>query len=389
MLKILSKKLLRSFLHIFWVLPVNKKKIFFSSFKGSSITCNPYYIYKQLIEEDKNLEIIWCCNNPELHYLANDGNVSFVKFNSLGYIFSLITSRIIISNASLPTWIPFRHKKQILINTWHGGGAYKKVGADEFKTKAIIEREQQSAEDTTFFISSSKQFTEVMSHSTYVPLKKFLNIGMPRNDLFFDKVSCEKINQQTRKEIEIGESDLLVLYAPTYRGSSLNSSEYDSDLDIKSLKQCLMKKFNKPVKVIYRGHYFSTNNSSNQYDKNVSSYPLMQNLLCAADILITDYSSSIWDFALTGKLCLIFATDIQTYIKERGFYVAPGNWGFPIAQSNTELSDCITNFNIQKYSSDLNNMFAEFGSFETGQATKKIIKLIRDNIYECKATFKN
>lgn len=373
MISVIIKKLLRFLLHIFWLIPLKKKTFLFISFQGSTIGCSPFYIYEELSKQYPDFKYVWCYNKEK----QDSSNIIYVKQKSFLYIFYLLTSKFIINNSSCPTWIPYR-KKQIIINTWHGGGAYKRVATDEFKTREIISKEKQSAKDTTYFISSCKKFTEVMIPATFVPEYKFLNIGMPRNDIFFDVTKSSETNIKIRELYNISNDDFVVLYAPTYRGSSLGADSFSSNLDLNLLRESLKNKFNKNIKILFRGHYFfTTDDSINSFDINVSDYPVMQELLCTADMLITDYSSCMWDFSLTKKICMLFAPDIETYIKNRGFYTEPTKWGFPIAKSNNELRELILYFDYNSYSANIDKSFDFMGSFEDGHATLKIIDLLK------------
>lgn len=381
MLSFLIKSFLRFVLHIFWILPINKKKIFFISFKGSTISCSPFYVCEEFQKEYQNCKVVWCSNNNEHQkLLTNYKNIKFVKFNSFSYIINLITSHILVNNASFPTWIPFRHKKQIIINTWHGGGAYKKIGASESNSINIQKRERQSAKDTRYFISSSKMFTDVMKNSTFVDDSKFLPIGLPRNDIFFDKEETLKTKQKVFQKLNLSSDYSIVLYAPTYRGSSLNSDAPENNLNVSKLKDTIKSRFKKNAFVIFRGHYFNNYDEINNFDLNVSDYPNMQELLCAVDMLITDYSSSMWDFSFTSKPCILFCTDLEKYKNERGFYTEPEKWGFPIAKSNEELNKIILEFDEKTYLEKVEENHKYFGSYENGEATKKIVEIINGNL---------
>lgn len=375
------KSILRFFLHIFWIFPVNKRKLFFSSFKGSTISCSPFYICEELQKKYQNCKIVWCSNNIEHQkLLTNYENIKFVKFNSFLYIFHLFTSHILINNASFPTWIPFRHRKQIIINTWHGGGAYKKIGASESNSINIQKREMQSAKDTSYFISSSKMFTDVMKNSTFVDESKFLPIGLPRNDIFFDSKKISQAKQTVFQKLNLSSDYFIVLYAPTYRGSSLNSDTPENNLNVLKLKDAIKSRFKKNAFVIFRGHYFNNYDEINNFDLNVSNYPNMQELLCSVDMLITDYSSSMWDFSFSKKTCILYCTDLKKYKNERGFYTEPEKWGFPIAKTNEELNKIILEFDEKKYSEIVEENHKYFGSYENGDATKKIVEIISSEL---------
>ena len=106
----------------------------------------------------------------------------------------------------------------------------------------------------------------------------------------------------------------------------------------------------------------------------------MQELLCAADILITDYSSCMWDFSLMYKPCFIYATDIDQYKQERDFYTPMSEWPFPIATNTDELINNILNFNQEEYVEKVKQHHKALGSFEDGHACERVCKLIEDII---------
>ena len=110
----------------------------------------------------------------------------------------------------------------------------------------------------------------------------------------------------------------------------------------------------------------------------VSDYPDMQELLCAADILITDYSSSMWDYSFTYKPCFIYANDLDQYKIERDFHTPVNEWPFTIAISNEELAENILEFDQDKYIEKIKKHHHDLGSFEDGHATEKVAKLIND-----------
>ena len=107
-----------------------------------------------------------------------------------------------------------------------------------------------------------------------------------------------------------------------------------------------------------------------------TKYEDMQELLCASDVLVTDFSSSMWDFALTGRPCFLYAPDIQQYIDERGFYTEPSTWPFPLAKSDDELSANILGFDQAAYEKALAKHYSDFGSYENKDACAKVCEAI-------------
>ena len=105
-------------------------------------------------------------------------------------------------------------------------------------------------------------------------------------------------------------------------------------------------------------------------------YPDMQELLCAADMLITDYSSCMFDFALSGKPCLQFAVDIEAYRADRGFYFPLDSLPFPLADSNEALRKQITGFDERAYRDAWQRFAEEQGLCEDGKAALRCAQWI-------------
>ena len=375
MLKYFIKVIIRNCLKFFWIFPVNPLKICFQSFSGSQPTCNPLYIYKYLSTIHPEYKYVWLVNKIPANKMDN---VLFVKKYTFRWFYEILTSKVIITNNEFYSYIPLK-EKTILVETWHGGGAYKKVGTvfeaknkngDEYKSLVYY------AKHLTYYISSCEKFTQIMSESTLVDKTKFLPIGMPRNDIFFDSKRTEETNTKIREQLGLKKDDYIVLYAPTYRGE-IRRPEFDIDIDIENLKQALSEKIKRNIIVLFRGHQLlKAHNHFSDFDRDVSDYPVMQELLCATDMLITDYSSSMWDFSFLNRPCFLFAPDFDDYLNNRGFYTDPYSWGFPICRTNEELKEKILSFDKEKYILAIQKHHEDLGSYENGTATKQIADLI-------------
>ena len=108
----------------------------------------------------------------------------------------------------------------------------------------------------------------------------------------------------------------------------------------------------------------------------VSSYVDMQELLAASDVLITDYSSSMWDFSFTGRPCFIYANDLSSYKMERNFHTPIDEWPFPLAERNEELKSNILNFDQHDYECKVRQHHEELGSYENGNASFELCNII-------------
>lgn len=384
MFKYFIKRMVYFLLHIFWFFPINNKRIYFESFAGKQISCNPLYIYEGLSNKYKRFEYIWCYNgDPPQSYIEK--GIKFVRYRSIEWIVACMTSLVLVSNHEVSDFLPLR-KRQIFIDTWHGGGAYKRVALqDKQEKKALFNRElyQKRRQHKYLFkiISSSNTFTECMTNSLLVNKNDFLEIGMPRNDIFFDKNKVIQEKKNVYKLFNLQSDCFFVLYAPTYRGHS-NTIGFDVQerINLELLSQAIFVRFRKRTVIAIRMHYHVKCLYMDQNVLDVTEYPNMQELLCAADMLITDYSSSMWDYSFTGKPCILFAPDIEKYQKERGFYTDPYTWGFPIAKTNEELCKIIEEFDIEDFIKKMEMHHATLGSYENGNATERICNFIVERV---------
>jgi CDP-glycerol glycerophosphotransferase len=377
--KIFLVQFIHLILHIGWIFPVRNKQICFSAYTNR-YACNPKYIYEYL-KNNCNFGLLYVWIGDDVNNIG-DPNTLFVPYKSLKHIFYLLTSKILITNTHFPVLIPYR-KQQILINTWHGGGAYKKIGLLDIEKETNrykIFVTKKISYQITFFISSCQRFTDIISDVMSIDPIKCLHYGMPRNDLFFSGSLDKNI---IKNNIGIDVSASIILYAPTYRGSyqDNNFSITDADINISGVIDAAKKRFNKKFIFLYRSHHAMKKVELNEdLCINVTTYPDMQELLYIADILITDYSSSVWDFSFTYKPCFLYTPDLENYKAVTNFYTPIEMWPFPLAQSNTELKENIIKFDEEKYHENVKKHHKDLGSFENGTAREAILKKIRDYI---------
>lgn len=370
----------RFLLHIFYVFPIKNNRVVFSSYSGKQYSCNPKYISIYLNEHyHDQLKYIWVIKDPKKS--SNfPSNVKLVKYNSLQYFYYVMTCNVFVLNGLSISYIPFR-KKQTVIGTWHGGGAYKKGGLDVIDTPIARKNAQLISLNVNYIISSCKKFTESMCSAFLLDKNKFLEIGMPRNDLLFIHASA-CLEKKIKDFYSIPITAKIVLYAPTFR-SKIGSIEYgfekgEYDLNIQGTLQSLQHRFGGQWFLMFRSHYHLKKVDSLKNIIDVTDYHDMQELLLVADVLINDYSSSMWDFSLTGKPCFIYAKDIKEYEKVRGFYTSLDAWPFPLATNNDELICNIEHFDYGDYKTKIDRHHNDLGCCETGEASK----IVGDKIYK-------
>lgn len=354
-------------------IPVKKGRIVFDSYLGEQYSCNPKALYEYLLNKNVgNFEFIWAFKEPEkFAFLKDNKNTEICKYRSFKHKFYSFTAQMIVFNFHRTNEMPSR-KGQIRLQTWHGGGCYKKTGKGIGYNSSIHNwvLERQSKYDITHYISSSQFFTDEVIRSQYSFSGEILNIGMPRNDLLFSYDG--NMRSSVRTKLNIPQDCFAVLYAPTYR----DNGDKLLPLDVTGLSDSIEKRFGKRALVLYRAHRFSENSGTDNVT-DVSDYPDMQELLLACDMLISDYSSSIWDFSFTKKPCLLYTPDLDEYEKMRGFDKDIYSWGFPVCRDNEALRNSILNFDEEQFKRNMDKHHSDLGSFESGTSCEQILMLLK------------
>lgn len=375
-LKVNMNKLYRYF---FAKLPISKNKIVFSSHSGICVGCNPKSICLELLKSNKTYKIVWLINkNTDKKNLIKHKNIKYVKYNSFKSLFELATAKIWVNNQLFLYHYNnmgiYKRKEQKYIQTWHGALGIKKIlFHDDYN---IIEK---NLKDIDYLISNSEFENQVYKDNFTNCEKKILTYGHARNDIFF-KTNSE-IKKKIFNEFKLKENTKILLYAPTFR-DNFNVNATGINLDF--LKEFLQKSTDWKWEILIRLHHNDNTlqNLLNGNYTNASNYPDAQELLAVADLLITDYSSIMFDFMLTHRPCFIYAKDIEEYEKMNGFYYPLDSTPFPIARNEEELIQNIKSFDNLKYQNDIKVFLNDKGSIDDGKASERIANLISNIIGE-------
>ena len=358
---------------LFW-LPPEQNRIMVYIHARRGVTCNPKYLVRELHERyGSRLEIIWTTLYPETCGELREMGIEVAAFSRRN-IWKYLRTKVYITNDSFPGWALHR-RGQVWINTWHGGMNYKHIGYGYLPPmnwyESMMFRLGNRKPD--LFLSGSRFFTEDTAKAFRFPEKIFVPTGLPRNDLFFEEQAG--IVVQVRKRLGISSENRVVLYAPTFRKELTSRSD---TVDFKRLSSALNGRFGGKWIVLFRDHCFIEEKGRCQpYITDVSEYPDMQELLLVSDVLVSDYSSCMWDFCLTGKPCFVFASDLERYEQtDRGFACPREEWPFMAARDMEQLEKNISTFDSGEYSRNVAEHLRKMGSYDRGNASRKIADLI-------------
>ena len=355
-----------------------RNKVFFESFYGKIYGCNPKYITEELLNRREDLEIVWSMVDSPRDCIPKD--IKQVERFSPDYFYEYYTSAVYICNSTC-TLFNLKREGQYYLETWHGVGPFKKCGKDAVCDFTVGSSDGKAKEAIDALLAGS-QFNVEFYRQAYDYKKEILKLGYPRNDIFFRDNS--EIKKKVYEKYSISKNKKIVLYAPTFRNDRSVDSFKHYNLNIKSVVESLNDKFNNDFICVVKCHTILRQylNSGEWHGEviDASEYDDTQELLVAADVLISDYSSIIWDFALQRKPVFLYHADENEYKNDRGFYVPPEEWPYYIGHSNAEMLEKINQYDEASYRMALDEYFVKYGSYDDGHASKRVADRVLDVI---------
>lgn len=280
-------------------------------------------------------------------------------FKQLYYVY---TSKVIILSDNNYVVSNFKREGTTVLQVWHACGAIKKFGN-------AIHREYP-IQNYDYVLSTSTYWKKPYSEAFGVQEENVLPIGMPRTDKLFDKNKTIKDREQLVQKYPILKDKKVVLYAPTFRGNiykGFTSIPFDADKILNQLGDDYV--------LIYKYHPLLGNIclSENERIINMNQESTYQ-LFNMSDMLISDYSSIVFDYMILDKPLLFYVSDLQEYMDDLGVYVDVRELGYPICMNEDELV-----LNIKEYP-DLKDIHLEnknkFIEIQDGKSIERVIHLI-------------
>lgn len=359
----------------------SSKAVFFESFLGKQYGGNPRAIYEYMQKHHPEYEFYWC-----YHGDAQDipGNPTVVRRESKEYWEALARCHKLVNNVVFPNWYYGTEKRYL--QTWHGT-PLKRLGFD-------IEVAGPETQARYGFYNESRNWDALISanhHSTECFARAFrfrkdmLTIGYPANDVFYQPERLARMRRAVRKKLKIPPSAQVILYAPTWRdhksvGNWSFSFELTPDFS-ELLNQAGLKK----TYVLERHHHL-TERQGDGDDKriiNVSDYPDAHELMVAADILVSDYSSIAFDWACSRKPVVFYTPDYEEYNEAaRGFYLdMESDLNAQLVRDEQGLIDVLRDapWNSPEWEAQTNTLYERFCDLHDGTASQQAVEwLLRE-----------
>lgn len=385
----LAKKVYLYLFKVLQKLPKKKNMIVFESFLGKQYSDSPKAIFEEWQRLYPNDRLIWSVDSRSVLDLPN--HVASVRRLSLKWVYVLARSKVWISNSRLPNWLP-KDRHTIYLQTWHGT-PLKKLALDMNEVHmpgTNTEKYKQSftheSKKWDYLISPNKYSSEIFKRA-FAFENKMLETGYPRNDLFYQPQKLREIQKITKSRLNLPPGKKVVLYAPTWRDQQ-NEGKGKYRLSIPLDFERFIQKFSDEYVLLVRFHYLVSENLDLKnvapHVIDVSNYPDIAELYTISDVLITDYSSVMFDYAHLSRPMLFYVYDLEEYRDViRGFYLefteeAPG----PLLKSEDDLFNALQNLNKIEadYQEQLNKFRQKFCEFDDGKASAKIVQVLAKEV---------
>ena len=370
------------------VLPVSKDVIVFESNLGRNYTGNPKAIYERMVELglDKKYKLIWIFSHPGEKI---KGNAKQIKRVRLRYFYYCAIAKVWVFDCRHPRYL-IKRPENLYIQTWHGT-PLKKLALDmdviDMGGVTDIEHYREEFRKNSSVwdcLISQNSFSTETFRRCFDFKKKMLEIGYPRNDILFRGNHTEYINK-LKKKYQIPMDKKVILYAPTWRDNEYYDDKkykFATALDFEEAKKALSDEY---IMIVKYHYLISERVDWSGFEGFIYSFPAEQEiseLYLISNMLITDYSSVMFDYSVLKRPMFFFAYDLENYRKNlRGFYFdmleeVPG----PISMTTEQLIQDIKEYKAEDWVEKYEAYSKKFNHLDDGNAALHVIEVIEDHI---------
>ena len=364
----------RSFFRL--ISKTDPRKVVFTSITGK-YSCNPKYITEEMISRKTGKKIIWL-----YHEAADRGGfppeVIPVREGTLRAAAEVYSARLWIENGVVFSKRYERKPDQIHIQTMHGSLGIKALDNAILSRQRHFQGRKEIRRESTLtnYVITDSAFEEGVFREVFWKNTPMVRLGHARTDILFttDEKVKEEIRGRLEKEYGIPRDAGLILYAPTHR------ADFEPDIDLKGLAEAASERFGRPFCVMLRFH--PSQPRKNSWKKmggvvfDVFSYPDIQELMTVTDIGVTDYSSWIYDYFLTGRPGLLYVSDVDRYVKRTKLCYPLEATPFPVCRDNGALKQAVLDFDETKYREKCRAFIEEKEAVDDGKSAGRIVDWI-------------
>lgn len=373
--RFMRSKGFRAFYRVFKLLPLQQKKVLFASDSREELSGNFKFVFDEMVRRGLDLDY---------HFMLKKGiaaEKSYKEIVKLAY--HLATAKFILLDDFYPMVYPLKIRKNAeLVQLWHAVGAFKTFGFSRLGRPGGPSPKSKNHRNYTKAIVSSHNIAKHYAEGFGIDIEKVIPTGIPRTDVFFDGHYLKQVKASLYREYPFLKGKKVIMFAPTFRGNGQQSAHFP--IEVLHLDK-LYHELKEEYVFLFKIHPFVKNDFSIPYEYSdffydFSSYREINDLLFITDILITDYSSVCFEFALLNRPMLFFAFDVEEYVRKRDFYYdyktfIPG----PLIRNTDEMIETIKTeqFDLHKIKPFVQYFFDDTDGKSSARVVDQII--LREN----------
>ncbi len=374
---------------------MESKTVIFETFSGKGYSDSPRAVYEFMKQDDRYADytFLWIFKDPEEYRWLEADRTKLVKYQSKACEKALQKAKYWIFNyRALDHWVPT--KRQVYVQCWHGV-PLKRLGYDiqssDNAMNSLSEIQDKYRWDTKRFkyLLSSCEFSSEKFQSAW-NLKAFhkenaiLEVGYPRNDFLVNHTEDDvlQIREKLGLTEAVADEKKLILYAPTWRDNQHDASQgytYDVNVDFQEWQEQLGDSYI----ILFRAHYLVANSfdfaAYDGFVRDVSGVDDINELYVVSDMLITDYSSVFFDYAILDRPILFYMYDLEHYRDEmRGFYLTLEELPGEIVQKDPKVLEKIQELcpadSKEAPNAEHTEFNQRFNSLNDGRASERLVE---------------
>lgn len=337
---------------------VDERTVIFEAYSGRSYACSPKALYKEMQEDPRFTDhtFVWALREPERHRWLEDrddtGRTKLVRWKSPEYYRAYFSAYLWVTNSLLPLALP-KKPEQFMVQTWHGS-PLKRLRTDIVpNTQSANAAHTEVVRKNTLDVSrwdmllspspfASQAFTSAFDLERLGKQEILVECGYPRNTSLF-RINAGRV-REIRKKLGLPKGKKVILYTPTWRDHQYDPATgyvFTPELDFERLRSLLGEEY----VLLYRGHYHVGEVDLSPWEGfvfDVSRFRNINSIFAISDLLITDYSSTFFDFSLLDRPVMFYMYDADFYAHDlRGFYLDTDELPGEVARTEDELREML------------------------------------------------
>lgn len=335
---------------------------------GKRYNDSPKAIYIYMLDHKltNQFKCVWAVDDVSKYNIP--GNPIIIKQDTFKYFIIALKAKYWICCVNIERGLHFKKDKTVFLNTWH-------CVPTNYMGNAVNGRKDFNWKKTNYVCISGEFERAIVIKDCLANPNSLIKCGLPRNDVLFHVTEEMKIN--IKNKLGINQNKKVILYAPTWRDSNDLGKDYQLNPPINWDKW--RADLGNDYILLLRTHAYTTKLSGVTFDGFIldcCNYPEVNDLLIIADILVSDYSSIIFDYSILERPIICFGYDYDEYVKKRGFYFDL-NKEFPsgIIRNDEDVLKLLKNMDYKLQCDKTKKMKQKFIMYG-GNATKTCIELL-------------